>query len=63
MKKRRKHLGKMTARSLAALRQDLRAYDASAYPMGKVAIRNLLVKHHGMTERGANRVISSVLKR
>ena len=61
--KRRKHTGKMTRNSLKALRTDLRAYDSSAYPMGRIQIRNLLVNHHGMTDKGADRVLRTVLKR
>lgn len=59
---RKKHTGDLRQSSIAALRKDLRAYQSSAYPVGPMHVRNLL-KSRGATEKGANRIISLLLKR
>ncbi len=58
-----KHTGKLTKRTLEGLKKDLRAYKASAYPVGKTHVRTLLTQHFGASEKGANRIISRLLGR
>lgn len=58
-----KHTGKLTPRTLEAIKKDLRAYQASAYPVGKTHVRKLLTGHFGVSEKGANRILSRILGR
>ena len=48
--------------SIEALRKDIRAYQASAYPVGKSHVRSLL-KKRGASDKGAERIIERLLGR
>ena len=59
----RKHTGTLRTTTLEAIKKDLRAYQASAYPVGKKHVRELLTTKFGVSEKGANRILSRILGR